>query len=118
LLAWGLGALALLVFGALIALFVRLTPPQEQPVFDSSIQKPGHARLNKARQVRPERHAAQPMPAGDAAEPPLKEGQLWKLPPPEEPRPQAPLKPPRWLIDAGLLKEETGNLPAEDSREP
>ncbi len=118
LLVWGLGALVLLIFGGLIALFVRLAPPQEQRTLDVLTRTSAQMRPNlPARQARRGRRAAPPMPAGGAAEPP-KEGQLWKLPPPQEPRPQAPLKPPRWLIDAGLLKGDTGEQPAKDSQEP
>ncbi|GEM_PF-2847259 len=118
LLVWGVGALVLLIFGGLIVLFVRLAPPQEQRTLDLLTRTSAQAHPNlPARQARRGRRAAPPTPAGGAAEPP-KEGQLWKLPPPQEPRPQAPLKPPRWLIDAGLLKEDTGEQPAKDAREP
>jgi hypothetical protein len=37
---------------------------------------------------------------------------------PQEAPPSAPIKPPRWLIDAGLLKDDTGELPAQEPPEP
>jgi hypothetical protein len=105
---WGLGVLVgtLLVFGAFILLFIRRTAHQNQsPALVSPPQKGRQGRPIPYSQMLPTRQA--PQQAGEDAGDALREEcQAW------EPVPSAPLKPPRWLIEAGLLKEETGDLPA------
>jgi hypothetical protein len=47
------------------------------------------------------------------------EDDVWDpLPPLPEPPASAPLKPPGWMIEAGLLKEESGEWPAADPQGP
>ena len=108
LLGWGLGALvvALLVFGLVLVLFTRRTARQSQrPAFASPVPGPTQARLTQLHQVLPTREAA----------PLLEEGTTWELLPPSQETPaSSPLPPPRWMIEAGLLTENTGDQPAAD----
>ncbi len=50
---------------------------------------------------------------------PLEQDQGWEpLIPTRELPAATPLKPPRWMIEAGLLKEDSAELPAADRQEP
>lgn len=122
LLVWGLGALviALLGFGGFIVLFSRRAArgPQ-QPAFAPPARQPTRARLNQLHQLLPARPPTSPPSAEDTVEPMAGEDDAWTpLLSPQEAPPSAPIKPPRWLIDAGLLKDDTGELPAQEPPEP
>lgn len=119
---WGLGAV---IAGALglavcLALLKRVTARDSRwAAFGSPAHRTTPARLNQLHHLLPARQAAPPLGAGEAGEPPLEEDDEWQpLPSAQEPPPSAPLKPPRWMIEAGLLKGETGELPAEQPPEP
>jgi hypothetical protein len=105
LLGWGLGALvvALLVFGLVLVLFTRRTARKPQPAFAPRVPGPTQARLTQLHQLLPTRKAAPLVEEGDTWEP---------LPSGQETPAAAPLKPPRWMIEAGLLAEDTGEPPA------
>lgn len=109
---WGLGVLvlALLGFGGFLVLVTRRTARVPQPAGGApQAQHATRARLNQLRQVLPARHVAPPQAAGRTAEPLLEADSPWKpLSPPQKPLMWAPLSPPRWLIEAGLLQEESG----------
>jgi hypothetical protein len=111
---------ALLGFSVFLVLFTRRAAREpQQPAFPPPPQKPARARLNQLRQMLPARHAAPPAAAGEAAAPTLGEGYTWEpLPPLHEAPVSPPLKPPPWMIEAGLMKEDTGELPAADLWKP
>ncbi len=116
LLGWGLGALVGLgaVFGVFILLFTRRTARLEQRTpFAPPSHRPARVRLNYLHRLLPVRQAL-PMAAMDRTAELLEEDQDWQpLPPLQEEVSPPPLKPPRWLIDAGLLPGDTGTrLPA------
>jgi hypothetical protein len=96
-------------FGLLFVLFARHASRIQQPVFGVPTGQAGYKRLNQL---------YRPLPARSSA-PQGKEDEDWEvLTPPEEPPPPAALKPPRWMIEAGLLRDETGELFAADPQEP
>ena len=111
LLGWGLGALvvALLAFGLFLVRFTRRMARQhQQPAFAPPVPGPTPARLTQLHQVLPAREAA----------PLLEEGDTWEPRPPGQETPSvSALKPPRWMIEAGLLKEDTSDQPAADPPE-
>jgi hypothetical protein len=118
----GLAALALLAFGVFMLLETRRVSRKEQRkeqprTLPAAAQKTAPARLNQRHQVLPMQKAAPPKSAEDTAARRLEQGCTRKPPlTPQETLPTS-LKPPRWLIDAGLLKEDQWDLPAEDARE-
>lgn len=122
LLMWGLGVLviALLGFGGFLVLLTRRTARASQPSeFAPRAPRPTLARLNQLHQLLPARHVAPPLAPGHAAEPLLEENHAWNpLAPRQKPLMWAPLNPPRWLIEAGLLKGETEEQSAGYPLEP
>lgn len=118
---WGLGAVIVGMLGlaACIVLLNRVAARNSrQAAFASPTHRTTPARLNQLHHLLPTRQAAPPLTAGEAAEPPLEDDEWQPVPPALETPPATPLKPPRWMIEAGLLKEETGELPAEQPPEP
>jgi hypothetical protein len=121
LLGWGLGALAVGVFGTFILLFTRRTARAEQQLpFAPPTKKPTQARLNQLYRLLPARQATLSSAAERAEPEPLPEADHdWEpLPPLQETSTMSPLKPPRWLIEAGLLKADSGEWPAADQQRP
>lgn len=119
---WGLGVLvlALLGLGGFLLLVTRRTARASQtPEFAPHAPPPTRARLNQLHQLLPARDVAPPLAPWQAAAPLLEEDHAWNpLPPPQQPLMWAPLSPPRWLIEAGLLKGETKEQPVGDPLEP
>lgn len=104
LLWWGMGALVVVMlgFGGVLMLFTRRAAQVSRSLdFATSAQRPTPARLN---------HRNQMLPAHDTVPPLTTEGR-------SETMAAAPTKPPRWLIEAGLLKEDTQERPAVDPQE-
>ena len=110
LLVWGM-VLVLVAgsgFGLLFVLFARHASRIQQLAVDVPIGQAGYKRLSQLYRPLPARPSA---PQGE-------EDEGWEvLTPPEEPPPPPALKPPRWMIEAGLLKDETGELFAADPQE-
>lgn len=119
---WGLGVViagALGLVACIVLLFRVAARDSRQTAFAPPAPRTTPARLNQLHHLLPTRQAAPLMTAGEAAEPPPEADDGWQpLPPAPETPPSTPLKPPRWMIEAGLLKEETGELPAEQPPEP
>jgi hypothetical protein len=87
----------------------------EQP---SPFAPPTRARLNQLYQLLPARQAAPIGEAEELAEPQLEEDPGWQpLPLQQETGQPSLIKPPRWLIDAGLLPAASGEWPAADQQE-
>jgi hypothetical protein len=108
---WGGGVLVgtLLIFGAFLWLFIRRTTRQESsPVFVSPAQRLKlHWRSTRRLWPWGARERGAPAPETD---------QGWELLPTQELPSPLPFTPPRWLIDAGLLKRETGDPPAANQQ--
>ena len=105
---WGLMVLVgtLLVFSTFIILFTRRQTHQHlSPALISPPQKARQRRLSALSQMLPTRHTP-PQGREDVGDSRLEARQT------RESVPSPPIKPPRWLIEAGLLKDETGELPA------
>lgn len=127
-LIWGLGAIAvtLLIFAAFIWLSARRAARERQqrpdPAFAPHVQGPSRARLNQLHQQLPARTASSPMPGDDEQEAEatlIAEGDTWQPLSPSQERPgSAPLKPPRWLIESGLLKDSAQERSPEAQQEP
>jgi hypothetical protein len=117
LLGWGAGMLALVAFSVFILLFARRASLAERQLLSAPhTQQPTRARLNQLRQLLPGRQAALPMSA-EITKLPLEEDQDWEALPPLQGTPSlAPLKPPRWLIEAGLITADTGEWSAADQQ--
>lgn len=109
LLAWGVGMMLAvgLGLGVFAVLLARRASRAQQPAFAAPAGRPDAKRLNQL---------YHPLPARSSA-PQVDEDEGWEpLTLPEEPPPLAAPKPPRWLIEAGLLKDETGELFAADAQ--
>lgn len=119
LLVLGPVTLALLAFSVFIVLEARrATRKERQRALASSTQNPAHAQLNQSHQGPPIQKIASPRSAEDTAGRARKKGHTQHpLLPPQETSP-APIPPPRWLIDAGLLPQNLGEFPSEDTQGP
>lgn len=128
-LLWGLGAVvvALLMLGAFIWLFARRAARerQQQSAFPDYARAPSRERLNQLYQMLPSRNVPAPTEEErEAAETPLAEedtAPLWTSPS-EVSWPSSP-RPPQWLTEAGLLKDNTlkdsaKKQPPEAQQEP
>ncbi len=117
LLMWGAVALAaLLGFVWFVLLFRRraASAPEPSP-FAPPARQPSRARLNQLHQLLPARRPT-PLPAKQAVPP--EPGRDWEPLPPVDETPSSSLpRPPRWLIEAGLLKD-SAELPAADRQGP
>lgn len=124
-LLWGAAAMvaALAVFGLFLWLFTRRAARERQQQLAPASRAQGAARtrLNQLHQLLPARPASPPTSRGDEAEPAEvlvdEEDASQPQPPQELPWSSSP-RPPRWLIEAGLLKGSTGKQPPKAQPEP
>lgn len=125
-LLWGLGGMvaALLICGICIWLFARrpLREYQPQPAFTSALHASSRQRLNQLHHVLPARKGAPPpsIQAGQqTAEPRSDEEAAGQPSASSQELPWATVpKPPQWLIDAGVLKQDGSEHPPGMQQEP
>jgi hypothetical protein len=122
LLLWGLGGLvaAALAVGTIVVLvMLRMNRAEQRPAFVPPAPRAAGPWRTEFRQVRPGLLALPSMPAEKTEEALPEEDDGWEELTYSQQIPSVtPLQPPRWMIDAGLLKEETGERPAADQQEP
>lgn len=118
LLPWGivpLMLLALVVFGVLEARRA-LHSKEHQRALGSTAQGRARAWLNHDHQEYPLQKAAAPTSAKGAAEQTVEQDHLGKSLLASQEVLSAPLTPPSWLVDAGLLPQDPENVPPEDEQ--